>query len=501
MEERAEIVATQPTEVNVLTPEWVTDAVFYQIFPDRFATSARVEKPQNLEPWDSPPTTYGFKGGDLLGVVEHLDYLTDLGVDALYFCPIFQSTANHRYHTHDYYQVDPILGGNGAFKILLDEAHRRGIRIVLDGVFNHASRGFYQFNHTLENGPASPYLDWFTFRTFPLYAYDDASPAGYQAWWNLKALPKFNHANPQVREFLFRVAEYWIEQGIDGWRLDVPGEIDDDDFWREFRRRVKAKNPDAYIVGEIWHRADRWLIGDQFDAVMNYQFTRACLGFFVELDEATRALTRRHSYGGIEAYEARQFAQRLEDVLAWYPSEVAYAQMNLLDSHDTARFLTLAKGDTSAVKLAYLTMMTYPGAPMIYYGDEVGLEGGNDPDCRRAMPWDPSRWNHDLRAAVQQYIALRKKYVALWRRGTYAHLYARGMVYVFARTRDQHTVIVGLNAGHSEARLDLDVQCILLNGATVHAEWSGQQLPVTDGYVRGLTIPARDGGVWVGSVQ
>jgi neopullulanase len=210
------------------------------------------------------------------------------------------------------------------------------------------------------------------------------------------------------------VAEYWVEQGIDGWRLDVPGEIDDEDFWREFRRRVKAKNPEAYIVGEIWQRADRWLVGDQFDAVMNYQFTRACLGFFVDIDDDTRALTHGHSYGEIEPYNAQQFAQRLEDVLTWYPSEIAYAQMNLLDSHDTARFLTLAKGDISAVKLAYLTMMTYPGAPMIYYGDEIGMMGGHDPDCRRAMHWHPSTWNHELLAAVKKYIATyRARYMSL----------------------------------------------------------------------------------------
>jgi neopullulanase len=498
VKEPVEIVATQPAEHNVITPEWVKDAVFYQIFPDRFAASTGVEKPHNLEPWEAPPTTHGFKGGDLLGVVEHLDYLTDLGVDALYFCPIFQSTANHRYHTHDYYQVDPILGGNAAFKVLLDEAHRRGMRIVLDGVFNHASRGFYQFNHLLENGAASPYLDWFTVHSFPLHAYDDAGPAGYRAWWSLKALPKFNHANPQVREFLFRVAEYWVGQGIDGWRLDVPGEIDDDEFWREFRHRIKAKNPDAYIVGEIWHRADRWLVGDQFDAVMNYQFTRACLGFFIDVDEEVQILTRGHSYGAIEPYNAQQFAQRLEEVLAWYPSAIAYAQLNLLDSHDTARFLTIAKGDTSALKLAYLTMMTYPGAPMIYYGDEMGMEGGPDPDCRRAMVWDPATWNHELLLALKRCIALRRKYTALWRQGTYAHLYSQGMVYIFARQRDQQTVIVGLNAGKSAVQFDLDVHLLLPNGTSVRDESNGRQHTVIEGYLRGLALPARSGIVWVG---
>ena len=498
MEAQTERSVTHPVERPVLTPEWVKDAVFYHIFPDRFATSRRVEKPTNLEPWEAPPTTHGFKGGDLLGVVDHLDYLTDLGVDALYCCPIFQSTANHRYHTHDYYQVDPLLGGNAAFKVLLDAVHRRGMRLILDGVFNHASRGLYQFNHLLENGQASPYLDWFPGPTFPLHAYDDGGPAGYQAWWGLKALPTFNHANPQVRAFLLGVAEYWIEQGIDGWRLDVPSEIDDDTFWRAFRHRVKAKNPDAYLVGEIWQRADRWLVGDQFDAVMNYQFTRACYSFFVDLDATTRPLIHGHSYGAIARCDARQFAQRLEALLAWYPSAIASAQLNLLGSHDTARFLTIANGDTSAVQLAYLTMMTYPGAPMIYYGDEVGMEGGRDPDCRRAMLWDPARWHHDLRAAVQRYIALRKKYAPVWRDGAYVPLYAQGMVYVFARQSDRHTVVVGLNAGTSEAHLALDVHRLFPNGAAVRAEWSGQQSTVTGGHVYGIRIPARDGSVWVG---
>lgn len=479
----------------VTTPDWVKDAVFYQIFPDRFAKSATLQtyKPHHVETWDSPPTPHGFKAGDLIGVVEHLDHLVDLGVNAIYFCPIFQSTANHRYHTHDYFQVDPILGGNRAFKIMLDAAHARGLRVILDGVFNHASRGFYYFNHTLENGAASPFLDWFTFTKFPLHAYDDGQQ-GYAAWWNLKALPKLNAFNPQVREYLMRVGEYWVEQGIDGWRLDVPEDIDDDSFWREFRSRVKAKNPDAYIVGEIWHRADRWLQGDQFDAVMNYQFTRAVLSFCIGKKHAANELLN-DSYGHVINADAPAFAEMLEEVQQWYPPEITYAQMNLLDSHDTARFINIAKQDKTAQKLAWLTMFTYPGAPTIYYGDEIGMQGGRDPDCRRGMIWDESKWDLDLLRTAQRYITLRKKYKVLRRPGGYARLYARDSVYCFARQSEGETVLVALNAGETPVSLDVNVGAILPDRSVLHQEWSDVTHAVTGGHIP-ITIPARDGAVW-----
>ncbi len=479
--------------LSAKTPDWVKDAIFYQIFPDRFAASARVEKPSNLEPWDAPPTPFGFKGGDLLGVVEHLDYLHDLGINAIYFNPIFQSTANHRYHTHDYFQVDPILGGNAAFQTLLDAAHARGIRVVIDGVFNHASRGFYQFNHTLENGKASPYVDWFTFHGFPVHAYQD--PINYEAWWGLPALPKFNHANPQVREFLFRVAEHWVRAGIDGWRLDVPGEIDDDEFWREFRRRVKAINPNAYIVGEIWQRADRWLAGDQFDAVMNYQFTRACLAFFIDRASANRELLQEHSYGPVKSIDATEFARTLEEMLNWYTPEIAYAQMNLLDSHDTARFVTIARGDTTALRLALLMLFTYPGAPTIYYGDEIALEGRRDPDARRAMIWNPGRVNREMLDYAKRLTALRNKYAAL-RRGAFINLYANGKVYAFARQHKGETLVVAINAERDPIVLDLRADHVLANGARLVEEWTRAEIVVQDGYARGIQLAPREGKVW-----
>ncbi len=442
---------TQP----VKTPEWVKDAIFYQIFPDRFARSERVIKPSNLEPWNTPPTPMGFKGGDLLGVAERLDYLQDLGITAIYFNPVFQSASNHRYHTHDYYRVDPLLGGNAALRELLDAAHARDIRVILDGVFNHASRGLFQFNHILECGEQSPYLDWFTVKGFPLNAYDHAERPNYRAWVGLHALPEFNTANPQVREFIFDVAAHWIEFGIDGWRLDVPFDIDDDAFWREFRRRVKSANPDAYLVGEIWHEAQRWLKGDQFDAVMNYIQTRACIAFFGARSIAP--LYHGGEYPPLKPLDAPGFAQAIEAMLGLYEWEITSAQMNLLSSHDTPRFVTMVRGDYTALRLAMLFQMTMPGAPTVYYGDEIGLTGGYDPGSRGAMPWEHTAWDADLLAYVRGTIQLRRSQRAL-RRGTYRTLLAEGESFAFELTLDNTRLVVAFNTAQTGETLRIPVE-------------------------------------------
>jgi len=425
-------------------PDWVQDAVFYQIFPDRFARSGRVAKPSGLEPWDDPPTVHGYKGGDLMGIAERLDHLEALGVNAIYLNPVFQSATNHRYHTHDYHRVDPILGGNAALRELLDRAHDRGMRVVLDGVFNHASRGFLQFSDILENGEQSAYLDWFRVHRFPLNAYGDGE-LGYDAWWNLPALPEFNTATPAVREFLWGVGERWLAFGADGWRLDVPNEIDDDAFWREFRRRCRATDPSCYLVGEIWGEAGRWLSGDQFDAVMNYPLARAIYGFvghsFADGEVARSGLKR------LTRLDAPAFAETLVDLLERYPREIVHAQMNLLDSHDTPRALTILRGDVAGLRLAYLLLFALPGAPFIYYGDELGLQGGHDPGSRNAMPWDSEdAWDHDLLAWMRRLSALRRERVAL-RRGDTVVLAAKGEVLVFARQIGEDRVLVALNTG------------------------------------------------------
>ncbi len=500
--------------MNITTPDWVKDAIFYQIFPDRFAKSKRVpKKGLHLERWDSPPTVYGFKGGDLLGIVEHLDYLQELGINAIYLNPILASASNHRYHTYDYYNVDPLLGGNSALRALLDSAHARGIRIVPDGVFNHASRGFWQFHHVLENGEGSPYKDWFHFDPERLanQKHWGAYPGpeehnqlkngvssyhalGYSAWWNLPALPKFNTGTPAVREYIWDVAEYWVKFGIDGWRLDVPAEINDDSFWQEFRRRVKGANPDAYILGEIWHESQRWLQGDQFDAVMNYLLTGALMGWLIgdRLPEDIFRIGDYHKY--LRPLNATEFGERIDYLLGLYDPAINYVQFNLLDSHDTPRFITTAGGDQSAWKLGQLFIFTYIGTPCLYYGDEIGLTGCNDPDCRQAFPWDETHWDPDLLAYTKALVSLRKSEPAL-RRGSYQRLYAGNDVYAFGRVLDNDKILVAINAGFEPRTVDIPTHALGLQDGPLATLFGDGKAHIINGQIQGLNLTPRNGVV------
>jgi glycosidase len=479
------------------TPDWVKHAVFYQIFPDRFARTHRhLDDPVMavpLEPWESPPTPFGYKGGDLWGVMERLDYLVDLGITAIYFTPIFQSACNHRYHTHDYYQIDPLLGGNAAFVDLLEAAHQREIKVVLDGVFNHCSRGFFFFNDILENGPNSPWLDWFKVENWPLAAYDGALPANYISWANNRALPEFNHENPAVREYIMRVGEYWVRQGIDGWRLDVPYEIETEGFWQEFRDRIKAINPDAYIVGEVWTDARQWLDGTQFDGVMNYLFTGPTIAF-VAGDRVRMELVEQPHYFPYPALDAPGYARKIEYLLKLYPWEIQLAQLNLLSSHDVARIYSVVGEDEASVVLSTLLLLTFPGAPSLYYGDEVGLLGELDPDCRRTFPAEV-HWHRNLLQFYKDLIALRHRYPAL-RTGQYAVLYAEQNLYSFARTLEAERVVVALNTGTTAAWLDKAK--LSLEGASLQEEFTFQGA-TWDG--EGLHLPPRSAVVMVERAQ
>ena len=495
-------------------PDWVQDAIFYQIFPDRFARSERMPD-LGFEAWDAPPTHHGFKGGDLYGIIERLDYLTDLGITALYLNPVFASASNHRYHTYDYFHVDPLLGGNPALRLLIDEAHNRNIRVVLDGVFNHASRGFWQFHHVLENGAASPYVNWFHFdperlqgnrrwgaypATGELNALQNGEGSlralGYQAWWDLPALPKFNTDTPAVREFLFGVAEHWVRFGIDGWRLDVPAEIDDDAFWQEFRRRVRAINPEAYIVGEIWHEAGRWLQGDQFDAVINYLVTAATTGFcggpHIDLEIVNQA-------GGLKdrvhpEMDASRFGGEIDRLTNLYNPEITRAQLNLFDSHDMPRFLTCAREDVVSLQLAMLFMYTYLGAPCLFYGDEIGLTGGHDPDCRKGFPWDDTHWNRDLLNYTKAIIALRKEHPAL-RRGTYQRLFAEERVFAFARQYEGNSFVIVMNAGDAGKNISFSIEKLDSSKSTTTTIFGQNTKPYIENSIIHLEITPRSGTI------
>jgi len=466
------------------THAWVRDAVFYQIFPDRFASSDRVAKPGPMEPWDLPPTTHGLKGGDLLGIVEHLDELKDLGVTALYMTPVFASASNHRYHTDDYLTVDPILGGDAALRELIDEAHRRGMRVVLDGVFNHSGRGFWPFHHVAEVGAQSPYRDWLyldpevldgrrMLRPFPgpeaaeeqrrLQAEGIGAGAasrrvlGYEAWWGLPALPKLNTNHPAAREYLLGVAEHWLRFGIDGWRLDVAEEIDGG-YWEEFRARCRAVNPEAYLVAEIWHPKPDWLDGRHFDALMNYPLAEAIMGFAGGRSLDWRVIHEHHEYGrSIVTRDGASLAAEIDRLAALVDPSVTAVQLNLLGSHDAPRLRTVMGGDTAAVRLAMLLQFTLPGAPCIYYGDELAMEGHQDPDCRRSFPHGPlSEDQAAMRAFVRDLASLRHGSRAL-RDGELRCVAAQGPAIALLRSHGGEAFVVVANAGEEASALDLEL--------------------------------------------
>lgn len=414
-------------------PAWVKDAVFYQIFPERFANGDPSNDPNGTEPWGGEPTPANFFGGDLQGVLDKLDHLTELGINAIYFTPVFEAPTNHKYDTRDYYKVDPAFGTNEQLKGLVEACHARGIRVLLDAVFNHAGRSFPPFVDCLANGESSPYAGWFHVREWPLDA-KDGIPT-YETFAFERHMPKFNTEHPDVQSYLLGVARYWLEEvGIDGWRLDVANEVDHR-FWRSFRDTVKSVRPDAYILGEIWHDPLAWMQGDQFDAVMNYPFTTAVLDFFVE-----------------RKLDAKGFADAIGRLLAAYPTKVAEAAFNLLDSHDTPRLLTLCGNNKALMKLAALVQFTVTGAPCVYYGDEIGLTGGADPGCRKCMEWDEEKQDRELFGFYKRLIALRTGSRAL-RTGDFGVVQAEagGKVLAYSRSDDKERFVIVVNNRNAES--------------------------------------------------
>lgn len=380
------------------TPSWVKDTIWYQIFPDRFANGDKSINPKDVEPWGSTPTSDNFMGGDIQGIINHLDYLVELGINGIYLCPITEGNSNHRYDTIDYLKIDKYLGDETVFNKLVDEAHSRGIKIMLDAVFNHIGYFSKQWQDVVENKEKSKYIDWFYISDMKSLDIEleniNKDNIGYEAFAFSGAMPKLNTENSEVIDYLVEVGKYWVEKfDIDAWRLDVSNEVDHV-FWRKFREEVKSIKKDVYILGEIWHNSLPWLMGDQFDAVMNYPLTDAINDFFCE-----------------DKINANEFKYRINDVLVSYPLQINEVAFNLLGSHDTSRILSLAKNNKDKVKLAYLFMFTQGGSPCIYYGDEIGIDGEHSPGVelhRKCMEWDTKKQDKDMLEFMKTIINLRK---------------------------------------------------------------------------------------------
>lgn len=371
-------------------PAWVKDTIWYQIFPERFANGDPSIDPPTAKAWGSePPAINNFFGGDFAGVIQHLDYLSDLGVNGIYFTPVFKASSNHKYDTIDYLEIDPQFGDKESLKRLVKECHKRGIKVMLDAVFNHSGYYFPPFQDVLVNGESSRYKDWFHIHSYPVRG---GERPNYEAFGFVESMPKLNTANPEVKKYLMDVGAFWIEEyDIDGWRLDVANEVDHK-FWREFRETVKAIKPDVYILGEIWHDSMPWLRGDQFDAVMNYPFKTNLFNLLVN-----------------ESINSTQFVENITRVYYNYPKNVFDYTFNLVGSHDTARLLTECDDNIGKVKQIFTLLLTFMGTPCIYYGDEIGLTGGQDPGCRKCMDWDESTHNLDLKNHIKELISIRKQ--------------------------------------------------------------------------------------------
>lgn len=457
-------------------PRWAAGAVLYQVFPDRFANGDPSLDPEGIVPWDATPTSRDRFGGDLPGIADHVDHLVDLGVDAVYLNPIFASPSNHRYDTIDYLSVDPALGGDEALHRLVAVLHANDIRLILDASFNHCHPRFFAFADVVARGPASPYAAWFAVREWPVrvrYRPHLVEPGTYwgrhldrlrtetgipveavggdgplieptyDCWHGVPIMPRIELAHPDARRYMLDVAAHWLRRfAVDGWRMDVVRYVDHD-FWTEFRREVKAVAPDAYLLAEVMGDAGRWLRGDEFDGTMNYTFRDLVVAYLAAGTVDTAA-----------------FLEGLLEMTAMYSPTAGLLNHNLIGSHDTPRFLTLAGGNQRMLLMATLLQLTLPGVAGIYYGDELGMEGGGDPDNRRAMAW-PDVGN-EIHRAFRELTTLRRRHQAL-RTGSFRLLATVDDGFVFDRTAGGDAVAVAVNRGERPVAVPV---------ATGELEWS-----------------------------
>lgn len=422
--------------------KWMQSARFYQIFIDRFARGNFTKDDSYINlAWGALPSPKSFAGGDLAGIAQKLGYLKELGVNALYLTPVFRSVSNHKYDICDYFTVDEMFGGEEDFARLVKRAHEEGIKIVLDAVFNHVSEKCVQFQDVLKRGNKSRYFHWFIIDGEKI----DRKKVNYRCFASCEYMPKWDTSEKEVQEYLIGVALYWMKKyGIDGWRLDVSDEVSHD-FWRKFRAAVKGQNTECVIIGENWHDANAYLHGDQYDSIMNYAFTKACLDVFA-----------------FEKLNAKGFAEKLNELLMRNTDTVNSMMLNLLDSHDTHRFLTQVQGDTQKLACALAVLYLFVGTPCICYGTEIGMEGGYDPDCRRTMDWQKAEERAGVWRLVHTLARLKETEPAL--HGTSVRIWAEGDVFYLERGEKEKLRLI-VNFGGKPISLPADAICT--NGAQV----------------------------------
>ena len=423
-------------EEAATVPAWLKRAVVYNIFPDSFASGRRsVLNAPSETLWENGLPLKSRLGGTIRGITENLDYIAELGFNCIYLNPIFTAGEYHRYDTLDYFHISPGLGTDDDFRELVEQAHSLGLRVVIDGVFNHCSWYFFAFDDVVRSGERSRYKDWFYDLTFPVTRPPAGTAPGYASFAYEPKMPKLNTSNPEVRDYFMQVCAHWIrEYHVDGWRLDVANEVDRE-FWRAFKRTARAICPDSVMIGEIWENAESWLRGDMFDSAMNYDFRKHCRDFFA-----------------LGAIDAARFSARIAQMLHRYPTGIVQGQLNLLDSHDVSRFLSLCGGDVRRLQLAEVFLFTAPGTPCVFYGDELGIAGETEADYRRAMPWNAPP--EDLRPLLRSLAALRKENDVL-ALGTFRSVRAEGGLYIYRREWKGESITVALNAGTAEVQMPL----------------------------------------------
>lgn len=496
-------------------PAWVKEQVFYQIFPDRFANgdpSISVvsdeyclrgdQRPTIAKRWGEAVSDHGengpneFYGGDLQGIQNKLDYLQELGITSLYLNPVFKAPSNHKYDTTDYLNIDPHLGTNEQFSEMVEELHQRDMKIMLDAVYNHTSVDHPWFDKYGRNSaqqmpgaydnPSSPFRDYYQFE-------DDSNR--YVGWNGIATLPKLNFSHQAVRDYIYAgddaVIKHWLRAPyhIDAWRFDVihmlgegVGAKNNALYVKAFREAAKSVNPDCYVLGEHFFEASPWLQGDQEDGAMNYYgFGHPVRAFFANKDIAYHPCQ----------IDAAEFKEWLDEARAKVPWLNQLSQLNQLDSHDTMRFLSMVDEDTPTIKQALLTLFAYVGTPCIYYGTEVGLAGGMDPDNRRCFPWSGRERQHSTFKYIQRLSKVRTSSLAL-QEGSVQWLYAQGQQFAFARTRGNEKWVCVVNHSTESVEITLPVWQIGWGDQVVFDQLSGQKFSVESGVLKWL-ISAKEG--------